>query len=197
VSVKRDRDQPPLLDTQSRSLLGPSPPEEWTESATSGFTLVLLERGPCRDRISRAIDRILREPERSIEPILDGPCPIVVRSGLTLDEAVVGQFELISCDCVSIFLRDAVAARGSSEYLRTLFVQLRNSPEFQPVVVAVSFIPDTDAGRRFCDQFLDSSDAKIVRLGIEIALSLRAFRKKARNMTHWAMESGIRMAIEE
>jgi hypothetical protein len=191
-----DRGDRRRLATGPETTRDPTPPEKWIAQAASGYTLVLFERGPHRDRLRRAIDRICREPERAIDPLLDGPCPAVVRRGLSLDEAIAGQFELISCDSVSVFVRDGVAAHGSRQYLGELYRRLRLSPEFRPVIVAISFIPDSDGGRRFCDQFLAASDAHPVCFGRPIAIRDLVFQKKARNMAHWAKEIGVSMIID-
>jgi hypothetical protein len=196
MESNRDREASPWVDTATKAILQSPPPMKYTESGTLGFTLVLLKRGLDRDRLARALERICREPERPITGLLDGSCPAVVLSGLTLDEAVLGQFELICCDCVSVFLRDEIVAQDDSHYLSPLYSQLRSSPEFQPIYIGVSFIPDTDSGRRFCDQFLPPQGAKRIRYGAEIAIRECVARKKGRIMAHWAREIGVRLTIE-
>ena len=197
MSGNGNRSDSPWLDTETKAILQPTPPEKRTAVETSGFTLILLEKGLRLDRLARALERIGRDSERPMTWLLDTACPAVIRSGLALDEAVVGQFELICCDCISVFLRDEVVAQGDSHYLRELYGQLRNSLEFQPVFIRITFIPDTDVGRLFCDQFLPSAETKTVRYGAEIAVRDRVFRKKARMMAHWATEIGARLATEE
>jgi len=197
VSSHRDPEGSPWLDAETKAILQSVPPEECVALGVSGFTLVLLERGFQVDRLVRAFQRIHLDPERAVNSLLFAPCPTVVRSGLTLDQAIVGQFELVCCDCVSVFLRDEIAAEGTAEYLRSLYSRLRASPEFQPVFLAITLVPDTDAGRRFCDQFLSSALEKRVRYGSEGIVRDRVFRKKARIMAHWASEMGVRLAVEE
>ena len=75
--------------------------------------------------------------------------------------------------------------------------QLRKSPELQPVFLTITFVPDTDAGKRFCDQFLSNAEGMKIRYGSAIAMRNRVFRKKARMMAHWAVEIGVRLAVEE
>jgi hypothetical protein len=193
----RDREQPPWLDPQTEAILQATPPETPTAPAawSSGFTIVLLRKGLEPDRLVRAIERIWCEPERPATPILNASCPIVVHTGLTLEEAVLGQFELICCDCISVFVRDEIVADGSAEYLRELYSQLRTSPEFQPVSITITLVPDTGAGRRFCDQFLSVAASEEIRYGVEIAMRGRVFQKKARMMAYWAMEIGTRVVI--
>jgi len=193
----RDRQDSPWLDTETKAMLHPAPPDRPAALDMAGFTLVLLTKGLEPDRLARALRRIWRDPERSAAPVLLGACPIVLRSGLALDEAIVGQFELICCDSIAVFLQDGVAAGEDTRYLRELYSQLRRSPEFQPVFITIRFVPDTDAGRRFCDQFLSDAMGKNVRYGSEFAMRDRAFRKKARMMAHWASEIGAKMTIDE
>lgn len=197
MSENRDREAPSSLGTETRVFLEPPAPEKAIASRVSGYALVLLTRGSRPDRLALALERILREPERPLTGLLDGSCPAVVRCALTLDEAVAAQFELICCDCVSIFLRDEIVAQSDPGYLGELYSQLRHSPEFQPVVVGISFIPATDAGRRFCDQFFPPEEAKTIRCGAEIALTYRVSRKKGRMMAHWAKEIGARLTIDQ
>lgn len=197
MSERRDKKTHLWPTAETEAILQPTPPQKATEVAASGFTLVLLEKGLACDRLVRAIDRIWNEPERPIDSVLQSPCPVVIRSGLTLDAAIVGQFELISCDCVSVFLRDEIVADGSADYLRNLYCELRRSPEFQPVYVTVGFIPDSDAAKHFCDQFLSPPDTKRIPFGSQIAIADRVFFKKGRIMAHWAKEIGITNDIGE
>ncbi len=197
MSLQNDPDKSSWLDTETKALLQPTPPEKSTSIGVSGFTLVLLKKGLEPDRIARALQRIWRDPRRSAASVLLGSCPVVVRSGLVVEEALAGQFELICCDCISVFVRDEIAAEGASEYLRQLYSQLRLSPEFEPVFLAIQFVPDSDLGRRFCDQFLSTAAGKSVRFGCDFLMRDRVFRKKARMMAHWATEIGVRLAIEE
>lgn len=197
MSFHRDPGGSPWLDAETRAILDPAPPEEYVALGVSGFTLVLLERGFQVDRLVRAFQRIQLDRGRIADSLLFAPCPAVVRSGLTLDQAIVGQFELVCCDCISVFLRDEIAAEGATEYLRSIYSRLRGSPEFQPVFIAITLVPDTDAGRRFCDQFLSTALEKRVRHGSEGIVRDRVFRKKARMMAHWASETGVQLAVEE
>jgi len=197
MSFRRDPGGSPWLDAETRAILDPAPPEEYVAIGVSGFTLVLLERGFQVDRLVRAFQRIRLDPERAVNSLLFAPCPAVVRSGLTLDQAIVGQFELVCCDCISVFLRDEIAAEGAAEYLRSLYSRLRASPEFKPVSVTVSLVPDTDSGRQFCDQFLSTALEKRVHYGSDRAVRDRVFWKKARIMAHWASEMGVQLAVEE
>jgi hypothetical protein len=197
MSENRDREDPSSLGTETKVFLEPPAPEKAIASRVSGYTLVLLTRGSRPDRLGRALERILCEFERPLTGLLDGSCPAVVRRALTLDEAIAAQFELICCDCVSIFLRDEIVAQSDPGYLGELYSQLRYSPEFQPVFVGISFIPATDAGKRFCDQFFPPDETKTIRYGAEIALTHRVSRKKGRMMAHWAKETGVRLILEQ
>jgi len=119
----------------------------------------------------------------------------VIRAGLSLDEVIVGQFELISCDAISVFLRDDVAAQASAQYLSDLFARLRASPEFQLVPVEICFLPDCEAAGRFVYQFVSPVLAKTLRYNCLIQWKDVVFRKKARMMAHWAGQIGIQMAV--
>ena len=186
------------LDTETKSLLQPSPPEKLAPPDTASFALVLLaHRGHDHRALVGAVQRAAQTSVEQAELIASRRLPIAVRRGLTYSDAQIGQFELICCDSISVFLDDGVAADGDRQYLRELYAQLRTSPEFQPVSIAIRFIPDTDAGRRFCDQFLSSAVRTTFRYGSEIALLDRVFRKKARLMALWASEIGAKMAIDD
>ena len=197
MTGNRDREESPRLDAETKAMLQPTPPERPAALDVPGFTLVLLTKGLEPDRLARALQRIWRDPKRPAAPVLLGACPTVVRSGLALDEAIAGQFELICCDSISVFLEDGVAAGGDEHYLRDLYSRLRRSPEFQPVFITIRFVPDTDTGRRFCDQFLSTAMGKSLRYGSEITVRDRVFRKKARMMAYWAVEIGAKLSIDE
>ena len=79
---------------------------------------------------------------------------------LTEPDAILGQFELICADAISVFLTDNVAKYGSSEYLASLYSALLKSDEFHETRIRVISIPDTELGSEFIDQFLGSFDGK-------------------------------------
>jgi hypothetical protein len=124
-----------------------------------------------------------------------GPEPVIINPGLSEAEAIFGQFELICCDSVAVFLRSEVLlAPDQKEYLDALFHKVLQSPEFRPTRVDVLEVPATEAGEAFVDQFLGG-------LGSEENWPLNEFSlwvasKKARMMKHWAARVGAEVKCD-
>ena len=172
------------LDTETKALLQKSPPEKLAPPDTAGYTLVVLSiYGDDNSRVLRAIKRILRTPQDAACRSLMGPLPIVVETGLSHADALLGQFELISSNAISVFVDDEVFNNASPEYLEGLYAQLLQSPEFEIVSLRLESIPSTERGDDFIDQFLGNDDSWRSQ-----ALTLP--RKKARIMEHWARKIG-------
>jgi hypothetical protein len=165
-------------DTQTKAQLAAVPPRKLAPPAVGGYSLILLERGPDESRIKQALQRL----------DCDRACPCVVRRGLTLPDAYLGQFELICTDSISIFIDDEVVKTATAAYLSQLYSRLRRSPEFEPVAVRVHSVPDDDRGAWFLMQFFGDA----VFLPKDSILS----RKKARIMRQWATKVGAAIAIE-
>ena len=119
-----------------------------------------------------------------------------VTSGLSLGDAMLGQFELVCCDSVSVFLRDEIVSSAEQEYLTQLYQQFPESPEFQSVTVTVVSLPDTVSGKHFADQFLGEADV-IVHGSRGPSRCENMMRKKARIMTHWAQKIGAEIVVAD
>ena len=115
--------------------------------------------------------------------MLARPLPIAVKSGLTYSDALLGQFELISADAISVFINDRVLDTASQEYLRQLYSQLLQSSEFELISLRIESIPSTKHSADFIDQFLGDDKAWQSQV-------LTLPRKKARIMEHWANKIG-------
>lgn len=172
------------LNTQTEACLQKDPPDKLAPALVDGFSLVLLERGPDRDRVVKAIQALADNPAAAF-----GECPVVLRRNLTLTDALFGQFELICSDSISVFLRDDVVRCADPNYLLNLYGQLRTGEEFSPVTVHLTSIPDDENGRRFLLQFFGQF------LGVETTHTVA--RKKARIMAQWGARLGIAIEFPE
>lgn len=172
------------LDTQTSAILHGSDHPRVAPSLDADFSLVLLRFGGSQDLNRRALSRILApEKQETIDDVLDKPCPFVIESSVSYEDASLGQFELVCADSVAVILRDDVAFDGDLDYLDNLFRSLCRSEEFQRVTVTLSGIPSDDRGRNFCDQFLGAVD-------VLPPLTFPTMRKKARIMQHWGGKIG-------
>ncbi|MCA9233859.1 MAG: hypothetical protein KDA44_00210 [Planctomycetales bacterium] len=175
-------DESPPLETQPR--LAESPPDKLAPPLAEGFSVVLLELGANRDRVLQTVQKYrIGEVNRGIPR-----CPALLCCGKELHEAMFAQFELICTDTISVFLADAVVASSTPRQLEELLLDLRGSPEFEPVVIRLDKIPDDEAGRRFMQQFFGRNPSQPLHLSVT--------RKKARIMRHWAERIGGRVESE-
>jgi hypothetical protein len=172
------------LDTKTRELLCPEPPTKVTEIGIESYSLLLLRHGNDKRRTEDVVAAIQKE-----NPVILVEYPFVVAQEMTLDEAMVGQFALACCDCISAFVRDEVICNTDRDYLQQLNEQVAHSSEFEFVCTELLNIPHTEDVRRFCWQFLGMATA------VSCPLKLRVFRKKARLMEYWAKRSGIEMNV--
>ena len=160
------------------------------------FGLVLLRKGSDNERLVRAIRRINDCLEQEAFALSRLALPVTLNLGLTEPEALYGQFELICCDSVAVFVRSEVLlAPDQKEYLDTLFRQVLQSPEFKPTRIDVVEVPATEDGERFVDQFLSNLCPEEKRPIDEFSLSVPY--KKARIMKHWAARVGVQVQCAE
>lgn len=179
------------LDTETKALLQKLPPEKLSPSDTASFTLVLLSiYGRDNARVLRAITKIPGHPQNAAHGVLARALPLAVKSGVSHGDALLGQFELISADAISVFVKDEVVETASQEYLRQLYAQLLQSSEFELVSLRIESIPGTDLGQHFVEQFLGNDNSWRSQV-------LRVARKKARIMAHWAQEIGGRVTCPD
>ena len=177
------------LDTETKALLQKSPPKKLAPPDTDAFSLVLLSiyRHDIKREI-RAVQRIVQTSHVEARRLLGQPLPVRITEGLTHNDALLGQFELISCNSVSVFIEDVVVNGASQDYLDTLYRQLLSSDEFQEVAVRVVSLPENNQGNKFVDQFIGDELTDFPR-------DLRTLRKKARIMQHWAAKIGGAVSI--
>ena len=178
------------LDTETKAILQGAPPPKQAPPLAAPFTLVLLTKGQNRERTVRAVNRIVPVAVELPETILEGPCPLVIRTGLAHDDALLGQFELISCDAISVFLRDEVVGEGDPAYLEDLYVTIRWGREFGEESIRVVSVPNDPRGDRFLDQFVGPPGVVRQDLQSGEGLDLRIPRRKAKLMRHWARKIG-------
>jgi hypothetical protein len=184
------------LDTETKAMLQQAPPEKYAPSDTGMFTLVLLKKGTSLERLIRALTRIPGVSQARAVEAAASMCPVPVASSLSLADAMLGQFELVCCDSVSVFLRNEVVSAAEYPYLGQLYQQFQQSPEFESVRVLIRSLPQTVSGEHFLDQFLDGADVipRLVIAGLRSCEEIM-MRKKARIMAHWAEKIGAEVAI--
>ncbi|MCG8586200.1 MAG: hypothetical protein MI757_15950 [Pirellulales bacterium] len=178
------------LDTETKAALEKQPPSKLAPPDTVAFTLILIaNHGDDNERLTRALRRILQTSDQDALRLAERELPVTVKSSLSYEDALLGQFELISCDAVSVFITDHVATGATREYLDTLYKSLlTESDEFQQTLVRVEEIPSTESGKKFIDQFIGDG-------ALTFPLEVAATQKKARIMKHWGDKIGARLSI--
>lgn len=183
------------LDTETKALLQQVPPEKCAPPVIGTFTLVLLEKGKDRAWVERSLAKVPGISNEKASNFMSQACPLPIAGGLLITDALLGQFELVCSDSVSIFLSDDVVSSGGRYYLSDLYAQICSSSEFESLPVQIDFVPESDLGRRFVDQFLGGvADAALCGVGGH-AYRGTMMRKKARIMNHWAKKIGAQVAI--
>lgn len=173
------------LDTETNACLQPSPPSKLAPATTAAFSLVVLRRDPLTDRRrqARAFERVLGTPLGDAKRLTTAPLPFVLKRGLTLADAMLGQSQLVCCDIVSVFLADEVVLNADPKYLADLYRDLLDSEEFAIVTVSVTAIPPGVAGEGFVQYFIGETCPPLPH-------RMRATRKKLRIMHRIAREAG-------
>jgi hypothetical protein len=177
------------LDTETKAILQRSPPEKLAPPDTATFALVLLTvQRASRDRLVAAVERVREVTRDEAAKVLTQPLPAVVKRGLSYEDAVLGQFEFIACDAISIFLADEVVTDAPEGYLGELYADVSHSAEFELVSVRIESMPADAKGREFLNRFVGVLTA-------QFPLELTGMRKKARIMEHWAAKIGGRVVV--
>lgn len=173
------------LDTETKTCLQQAPPERLTAAATEPFFVVVLlcPSGAKHVRRVRAFDRVLQTSRIDAEIQTTRPPPFILSRDLTLSDAMLAQFELISCDIVSVFISDTVMSSADPQYLADLYGALIRSDEFAMVTRLVMSVPQDQAGDQFIRQFI--GDERPI-----MPYTMLMTRKKARIMGHWATKIG-------
>jgi hypothetical protein len=182
------------LDTETKAILQGVPPGKLAPPDALGYTLVLLSRSPDRDRLQVGLAKARCLDADPLPAILVGDLPQILARAMTLEDALLGQFELACCDSVSVFLRDEVVTAGDRGYLAKLYSDLLTGEEFGPTAIEIRAVPNDDRGRRFLDQFIGTREEWVQVIGLP--LRLRVMGKKARVMCHWARKIGADVRVE-
>lgn len=180
------------IDTQTEAILQPPPPEKLAPADTGPFALVLVEKGKDAIRMAESLANVPGLSQQRVAAILAIPCPVPLLCGLSITDAVLGQFELVCSDSISIFLRNEVAV-SDHEYLKQLCSQCRSSAEFEWINFKIASIPRTDHGRRFVRQFLGAFAELEYNANANFQFNGQLMRKKARIMAHWAQKIGVQV----
>lgn len=179
------------LDTQTKEILQRVHGDKTAPPKAAEFGLVLLRKGKDHQRLIDATAQINKCGRQDATLLTSRNTPVVINPGLTEGEALWGQFELICCDSISIFLRSEVIEQNDKSYLYPLFEKVLESAEFKPVAVAITHVPNTEMGKKFVGQFLGESSAVN-----ELPLFLKIPFKKARIMAHWAERVGAQLKLD-
>ena len=181
------------LDTQTKEILQKVIEPKLAPPKTAEFTLVLVRKGKDHGRLVRAIYRINECDELQAVKLAARRTPVRVNSDLTEEDALWGQFELVCCDAVSIFIRSEVLDQMDLAEFQSLIQKTSQSTEFQPTTVTIAEIPRTESGLSFVDQFLGSYEpAKDAALPSTVIVPF----KKARIMQHWATRVGAKLQCQ-
>lgn len=181
------------LDTQTKEILQKVAEPKLAPPIAVEFTLVLVRKGADRDRLVRAICRINECKEPEAVKLAARRTPVRINSDLSERDALWGQFELICCDAVSIFIRSEILDQMDLAEFQSLVEKTSHSTEFQPTSVIISEIPQTQSGRSFVDQFLAIVEpAKVAILPFTVIVPF----KKARIMQHWATRVGAKLECQ-
>lgn len=172
------------LAPQTKAQLCKDPPDKLAPPDVDGYSLVLLERGTDHPRVDHALHALADDVTN-----FAANCPFIVRRNLSLTEALVGQFELICCDSISIILRYDVVRFAQPAYLHDLYDRLRDGDEFAPVAVHLKSVPDDESGRRFLLQFFGQF--------LGVGATHFVARKKARIMAHWGEKLGASLEVDD
>lgn len=178
------------LDTETKAILQKANEPKLAPSRAAEFALVLVKKGPDLPRLIRAINRINECNEEKAAELADRPVPVTINLDLSEEDAVYGQFELISCDSIGVFVRSEVLGQNEQGYIHALFGKILQSAEFKPVKVKVVEVPETESGQKFVDQFLGPvfpGRKPVFPLSVEVPF------KKARIMIHWATRVGAKV----
>ena len=181
------------LDTETKEILQKVVEPKLAPPKTAEFTLVLLRKGTDHARLVRAIRRINECDEPEAVKLAARRTPVRVNSDLSEGDALWGQFELICCDAVSIFIRCEVLDQMDLAEFQSLIEKTSQSSEFQPTTVTIGEIPRNESGLSFVDQFLGSFEpAKDAALPSTVVVPF----KKARIMQHWATRVGAKLQFQ-
>src|SRR6187455_1568221 len=115
------------LDTQTKELLQKASDEKLAPSKAAEFALVLLRKGTDHQRLVDAIIEINKCSEADAVVLVGRSAPVTINPDMTEEEALWGQFELICCDAVSIYLRSEVIEENDRSYLWPLFKKISES----------------------------------------------------------------------
>jgi hypothetical protein len=180
------------LDTQTRELLQKVHDDKLAPPKTSEFALILLRKGQDHQRLLDAIIQINKCGESEAVVLAKQETPVIINPDLAEEEALWGQFELICCDTISIFLRSEVMEHNDKSYLGPLFKKVLNSSEFKPAMISILEVPQTESGQKFVEQFLGGVPVKRV-----FPMTLMMPFKKARIMEYWAGRVGAQLRLNE
>lgn len=180
------------LDTETKAILQPAPPDKYAPPDTDTFALVLVERGKDAARMAESFENISGLSKERATTLLTHSCPVPVLCDLSITDAVLGQFELVCSDSISLFVRNEIVL-SDGDYLTRLCSQCRWSSEFEWLNFKVTSIPRTDHGRRFVRQFLGAAAGLSYDANPDFLFEDQVMRKKARVMAHWARKIGARV----
>ncbi|GEM_PF-2293389 len=169
---------------ETQAFLERCPPVPLAPPTTDPFTIVVLSPVSASDSRQReAIRRTLHRQNDQEETLPGQPVPFVLTTGLSYGDAMLVQFELISCDIISAVVPQNIVSEAPAAYLHDLYRRVRRSTEFAEAFVCIKCVPDDHRGSDFLNQFLG-------RETVLFPYHLIATQKKARIMQQWASRIG-------
>jgi hypothetical protein len=190
INLQRTTIMDNWLDTETKAMLQQAPPEKFAPPKTGKFALVLLKKGHDRTRIIQALTKIPELSTDKSEHLVTQSCPLLVASELSLSEAILGQFELVCADTISVFIKNEIVSSVPRSQLRQICSPFQACEEFENVSVNVTLIPQTDQGKQFVDQFLGGMAHVAYCPHRGYYYEGKVMRKKARIMSYWAEKIG-------
>ena len=170
------------IELATQSELEASPPSKLIATTTQTYSLLLLKWGQDHNRVESVVAEIQASLGVKLKDL-----PFVVCQRMTLDDAMVGQFALVCCDCVSAFITDDLVDAENKPFFEQLLREVSTSTEFDLVTTKVMYIPDSKAAKRFCWQFFGQAE------GVKAPAEYEFHRKKVRLMKLAADQCGVRM----
>lgn len=181
---------PNLLKTQTKAALQKLVPEKLAPATTQTFSIVVLscDFQPDHDRHVHAYERVLSTSRMDAEFQSTRKPPFVLKQGLSVEDALLAQFELVCGDIVSAFISDSVVSHAEPSYLAELYRSLVVGEEFDKLNVCIHSIPETESGVTFVHEFIGP-------FAPDLPHTMIAMRKKARIMQYWAKKIGLELEV--
>jgi hypothetical protein len=104
------------LQTQTNPMLSASPPDKLAPPCLDPYSIVVLHHNH-RDSVRkiRGFQRVLQGTNSAPEQFFTRAIPFILKNGLNHSDALLAEFELISCVSISVFIPDSVSLHGNPQ----------------------------------------------------------------------------------